>query len=219
LKTNLPGPKDFTSDRAQKWILAQDSKFSVVNRLAARLRLDMIIHFERHLSDIERAIVKKILSLPELAKSYKLLMSIPGVGPITAATIMVETGDITRFDKPEQLVAYAGLCPNVSQSGENFYHGHISKMGPPLLRWVLQQAAWVAYRSDANVRRILNRIARKSGKKKAATAMARKILIYAWSVCRNQKAFQWPENIEKNNSIKKKAAFENPVRKECCQES
>jgi transposase len=221
LKSNLPGPKDLTSDRAQKWILAQDSKFSEVNRLAARLRLDMIIYFERHLADIERAIVKRILAVPGLRGTFELLTSIPGVGPITASTIIVETGDITRFDNPEQLSSYAGLCPRVSQAGESFYHGHISKMGPPLLRWVLQQAAWVAYRSDENARRIINRISRKNGKKKAATAMARKILVYAWSVCRKQRPFQWPENFAKQNPEKKITAFENPQkrRKGCCREN
>jgi len=218
LKTNLPGPDKFTSDRAQKWILAQEDKFSKVNRLAARLHLDKIIDFERHLSDIERRIEKRILSFPELARTYKLLMSIPGVGPIVAATIIVETGDITRFDKSEQLAAYAGLCPRVSQSGETVRHGHISKMGPPLLRWVLQQAAWVAFRSDGNVRRIMLRIIRRSGKKIAATAMARKILTYALSVCRNKRPFQWPENMK--CQVKEiRTAFENPVRRRRCQEA
>lgn len=218
LKNNLPGPKVFTSDRAQKWVLAQESKFSEVDRFEARIHINMIIDLERALSDIERKISKDILAFTELKKTFILLRTIPGIGPVTAATIIVETGDIVRFDNPGQLSSYAGLCPNVSQSGESFYHGHISKMGPPNLRWVLQQAAWVAYRSDENARRIINRMAKRNGRKKAATAMARKLLVYAWSVCRNQKAFKWPENIAEHGRKKKKTAFENPVKKECCQE-
>jgi len=216
LKTNLPGPKQFLSVHAQKWILAQDGKFSTVNRFAVRLYLDRIIDLERRLSDLERFIEEKILSFPETARVYKLLMSIPGIGPIAAATIITETGDIMRFDKSEQLASYAGLCPRVSQSGESIRYGHVSKMGPPLLRWVLQQAAWVAYRSDENVRRIMCRIGKRCGLKKAATAMARKLLTYALSVCRNNRPFEWPENIVNKKMKEVKTAFENPVRTTRC---
>lgn len=192
LKTNLPGPSNFTSDRAQKWILAQEDKFPVAAKIACRFNLDRIIHFERHVADLEREIEKRILSFPELRKQYELIRSIPGIGPVAAATIIVETGNITRFNKPDELSCYAGLCPKVSQSGETVQHGHISKMGPPVLRWVLQQSAWVAIREDENIRKVFNRISRKAGKKKAATAIARKLLIYAWSVCRRGKPFDWP---------------------------
>jgi transposase len=60
------------------------------------------------------------------------------------------------------------------------------------LRWVLQQAAWVAIRCDPNARRIYARIAKRAGSKKAATALARKLLSYAWSVCRQGHPFVWP---------------------------
>jgi predicted Rdx family selenoprotein len=58
LKSNLPGPKELTSDRAQKWIRAQENKFSTAAQLACRIHLDKIIGFERHLADIERIIEK-----------------------------------------------------------------------------------------------------------------------------------------------------------------
>jgi transposase len=61
------------------------------------------------------------------------------------------------------------------------------------LRWVLQQAAWVAIRCDPEARRIYARIARRAGNKKAATALARKLLSYAWSVCRRGQPFVWPK--------------------------
>jgi transposase len=167
---------------------------------------------------IERVIEKIILEFPELEKQYSLLKSVPGIGKISAATIIVETGEITRFGKPDELSSYAGLCPKVSQSGETVHHGHISKMGPPVLRWVLQQSAWVAIREDENIRKVFNRISRKAGKKKAATAIARKLLIYGWSVCKKGTPFKWPvKEGAKAEVVKNKRVIEQDLSGWYCQ--
>lgn len=193
LKNNLPGPALLSSDRAQKWLLANEEKMPRANRIAARHRLDHIVRLEREVSDIERVIRDFIKEKPWILHRVELIESVPGVGFVTAITIVAETGDITRFDNIDQLSSYAGLAPRVSQSGETVHHGHISKQGPPVLRWVLQQAAWTAIRTDPNVRRIFARISKRAGAKKAATAIARKLLSYAWSVCRRDQPFQWPQ--------------------------
>ena len=87
LKTNLPGPSILTSDRAQKWILAQDKKFSDTDRKSARIHIKMINDAEYALSDIEREINDYIKKFPELCKRSIMLQTVPGIGPITAATI------------------------------------------------------------------------------------------------------------------------------------
>jgi transposase len=193
LKNNLPDPTSFTSDRAQKWLLAQEPKLSAPHRLAARHRLAQIIALEQQVRDADRAITEFLQAEASLLHRVELISSVPGIGTLTAVTILAETGEITRFDNIDQLGAYAGLAPRVSQSGESVHHGHISKHGPPILRWVLQQAAWVARRTDPKAARIFGRIARRAGNKKAATAMARKLLSYAWSVCRRNEPFHWPD--------------------------
>ena len=192
LKNNLPGPDTFTSDRAQKWLLSQDAKLNAAHRFASRQFVDQITSLERQLADTESALQESVTALADLAPTLALFQSVPGIGFITAVTILCECGDITRFDSIDQLSAYAGLCPRVTQSGESAHHGHISKQGPPQLRWVLQQAAWVAIRCDPNARRIYARIAKRAGSKKAATALARKLLSYAWSVARQGRPFVWP---------------------------
>jgi transposase len=192
LKNNLPGPDTFTSDRAQKWLLAQDSKFNSVHRLSGRQFVDQITALERQLADVELVLKDTVAAHADWAPALALIQSVPGIGFVTALTILCECGDITRFDTLDQLSAYAGLCPRVTQSGESAHHGHISKQGPPQLRWVLQQAAWVAIRTDPQARRLYARIAKRAGSKKAATALARKLLSYAWSVCRRGQPFVWP---------------------------
>jgi transposase len=200
LKNNLPGPATLTSDRAQKWLLSQDTKLNSVHRLSGRQFVDQITSLERQLADVETVLREATAAHAEWAPTLGLFQSVPGIGPITALTILCECGDIARFDTIDQLSAYAGLCPRVTQSGESAYHGHISKQGPPVLRWVLQQAAWVAIRTDPSARRIHARIARRAGTKKAATALARKLLSYAWSVVRRGQPFVWP-SADTNRSV------------------
>lgn len=82
-------------------------------------------------------------------KEQYLLQSIPGVGPITAASFISEVGDINRFNKPEQLVAYAGIDPRVHQSGTSINgKGYISKRGNKILRTRLFNATSVAVLHD-----------------------------------------------------------------------
>jgi transposase len=69
------------------------------------------------------------------------LMSVPGVGPITALTFTASVEDPHRFARSEDVGAYAGLIPRHSQSGERDVRGYISKAGDPMLRRSLYKAA------------------------------------------------------------------------------
>ena len=83
----------------------------------------------------------------ELAKlldgtAGRWLLTVPGIGLVLAATIAGEIGDANRFDGPHQLMAYAGMDPTKSESGETVASdGGMSKRGPAALRWAFMQAA------------------------------------------------------------------------------
>lgn len=108
--------------------------------------------------EIIEVLEKKIAFLKNELCLYRpqerfLLQSIPGVGPITAASFISEVGDIRRFKKPEQLVAYAGIDPRVHQSGISIKgKGYISKRGNKILRTRLYNAASVAVLHDNQFR-------------------------------------------------------------------
>jgi transposase len=193
LKNNLTGPTSWTSDRAQKWLLAQEDKLSPAHRFAARQRLDHIVRLQRDVLDAERLVAQTSQSDPALLRQAALLQSVPGIGWLTAMTILVETGELTRFDHPDPLSAFAGLVPRVWQSGQSEAHGHISKAGPPVLRWVLQQAAWAAIHHSERIRAKWVRLSKRAGSQRAALAIARQLLIYAWSVARRGEPFHWPD--------------------------
>ena len=76
-------------------------------------------------------------------KLDSVIKTIPGIGSLNGAMIIGEIGDISRFKKPYQLLAYAGLDPSVYQSGNfNAARTRMSKRGSKLLRFALINAAW-----------------------------------------------------------------------------
>jgi len=132
--------------------------------------------------------------------NHSNIRTIPGIGPVTAGIIISEIGDIHRFKRPEQIVAFAGLDPSVYESGRSKRIGHISKRGPPILRSALYQAAFIGARSNPVLAEYYSRL---KGKGKhhnvCVIAVARKLLLIIYSVWKNNKEFYVPERIDKSS--------------------
>ena len=73
-------------------------------------------------------------------RGYRVIQQLPGIGPVLAAVITAEIGDITRFTNPGQLCSWAGLTPRHRESDTKVARGHVSKQGSRLLRWALIEA-------------------------------------------------------------------------------
>jgi transposase len=71
---------------------------------------------------------------------YHAVQALPGIGPVLAAVLVAEIGDITRFPGPARLCSWAGLTPRHRQSDAKVTRGHITKQGSPLVRWALVEA-------------------------------------------------------------------------------
>ena len=113
-------------------------------------------------------------------------MQLPGVGLYTGMTILAAIGDIQRFPTPQQLVGYAGLGARVRSSGDTHRTGKISKRGRRELRTALIASAWVAVRWSDYWGLLFAQLARRIGKQKAITAIARKLLVVIWHVWTKQ---------------------------------
>ncbi|MBI3631928.1 MAG: IS110 family transposase [Candidatus Vogelbacteria bacterium] len=103
--------------------------------------------------------IKEIEGLMDkyVPNTQKLLRSIPGVGKVTAATLVATIGDIHRFSNPEKLVAYIGLDCRVHQSGTSIHgRGYISKRGNRYLRYILFNAAFIAKRYNPDLKRFFD---------------------------------------------------------------
>ena len=81
-----------------------------------------------------------------------LLMTMPGVGPRTAETVLAYTDEVERFASGKQYCSYFGMTPKLDESGSFRRLGHISKQGPSVVRWLIVESAWRAP-AGAGVRR------------------------------------------------------------------
>jgi len=110
------------------------------------------------LSGILKACSKEVLVLERRLGAYAkedqvLLRSIPGVGKVTAASLVAYVGDIRRFPSPEKLVAYIGLDPRVYESGSSVKgKGYLTKRGNAYLRFILFNAAFIARRNNPDLK-------------------------------------------------------------------
>jgi transposase len=115
------------------------------------------------------------------------LLPIPGVGLVTAATVVAEVWDVQRFSspEPERLCSWAGLTPGERTSDTHTRRGHITKQGSRWLRWILVEAATTAIR-DPDLGRFTQQIARRRGPKIARVALARRLLTLCYYALRDE---------------------------------
>lgn len=115
------------------------------------------------------------------SEQVRRLMTIPGVGAITALSIIAVIGDVTRFPTARHLVGYLGLDPRVRQSGERkARHGHISREGQAHARGLLVEAAHSAIRTPGPLRAFHARLKDRRGSQVALCATARKLAVVCW---------------------------------------
>jgi transposase len=174
---NRPGPARLESDGLIRYLKAQGEKLPARHVAMLWQCVDQLALTERQMAEAERAI-GEVIRRETFRERYEILVTFPGVATVAAATILAEVGDFHRFPDAKAIGRYGGLNPRVFASGGKQRLGHIAKTGSPHLRWILQQVAWTAIRTDEHVRHIFLRISRRSGRKAAAVAVARKILTW-----------------------------------------
>lgn len=113
--------------------------------------------------------------------SVQRMTEVPGVGVLTALTFLLELGDLRRFNNRRQVGSYLGLVPASYESGEvDDRKGHITRLGPPRVRKLLNQAAWHLVRLDPTWRKRYESIAYRGGGKTAIVAIMRRLGIELW---------------------------------------
>src|SRR3546814_10620936 len=88
--------------------------------------------------------IRELCQRPEYREPYGLLVSIPGIGFVSAVTFLVAFGDITRFSNLDKLCHYVGLVPRMHGSGDRLQVGMLVNRGRKELKVMLIEAAWDA---------------------------------------------------------------------------
>jgi len=163
------------------------------------LELIQLEQLEGHLKTIEG----KLDQTAKADKRTQRVMTINGVGRVTAEAIVAYIDDPHRFKNANQVGAYAGMVPNQYQSGNTDRRGRITKRGPRLLRTLLVECAWCSLRYNSWSRETYDRIhgGKQARKKKAAVAMGRKILIVAWALMRDDVDYDPQRNRELSETL------------------
>jgi transposase len=145
------------------------------------------------LTDAIRDIERELAEYERKDTRAARLKTIPRVGRIAALTFLAAVDDVHRFPSSRKLVGYAGLAPTVRSSGERTEYGSISREGRSELRAVWVQIAHLVAidtsRATRPLRTWFNRVARRRGRKTAMVALARRLLVIAYHLLRQDTVY------------------------------
>jgi transposase len=118
--------------------------------------------------------------------SIARLRTHPGIGLLTSLCLVHTLQPVARFSNTRKVAAYAGFDPMERSSAERKHFLGISKAGSRVLRYLLVEAANTAVRKDEDLKRFYQRLAQRRGRPKAKVAAARKLLIRAYIMMRDE---------------------------------
>ena len=205
LKLSRKGMKYAENKYALLFAAAKESLITGVSSdslfVKLKANISIIENFETQI-DLLLCEIKNLLSsgrIPtDILKNIELLQSIPGIGEVTAITIISEIGDFKNFAKSKKLVAFFGLDPSVNESGKfKGSNNHISKRGTRTGRRALYAVALASVRSKRNglaTNSVLLNYYKENmngkSKKVGIVAVMKKLLGYIFSILKNQKSYE-----------------------------
>ena len=156
----------------------------------ASYRRSMLQEMYRKMEEEIENLTQRIEEQAGQRRGAGLLMTHPGVGPVTALATEVFLGDPRRFIDGKALASYVGLIPREYSSGARQRLGGVTKQGSPLLRFLWCEAGAHAVRRDPELKRIYRRKLLQKGLGKARVAVARKLGIRLWIMLRDEIDYQ-----------------------------
>jgi transposase len=131
----------------------------------------------------------------------RLLMTQPGVGPITSLAFVLTMGDVSRFKRGKQVASYLGLIPREHSSGGQQRNGSISKQGNRYMRMLLVEAAQSVVRYDPEFRKEYVHLCHRKKKGIAKVAAARKLAVRLYWMLRSNTAYPEIVRVESSSRV------------------
>jgi transposase len=145
-------------------------------------------HIDRSIR-VDRALLRSLQQDPLLTERLRRLRTVPGVGPITALTWVLEVGDTSRFRSIKQAISYCGLCGEEKRSADKVMRTPISKQRNKHIQRILVEAARLAPRYSEEFAVLYERERQRGNANRAALAVARKMVAYLLAVDRRKTDF------------------------------
>ena len=174
---------------------------------SAAIRLQICLKLIKSLDDeielLEREIFNYAYSKHQ--REMEILMSVPGIGELGAATLIAEIDNFKDFSSGDKLASWLGLVPSVYQSADKYHNGRITKRGSKVARWILTQISHAASRKkNSKLKEFFNRKKNSIGYAKAITALARKIATIIWHLITNDEMYEDETGYQKGEFQKRK---------------
>lgn len=191
---NISVPDLFTLGQARSWsrVYMNWLKELQIEHESLKQTLDNYIRIgelqRNELLSVNRQ-VRTLSQNDTCRNNYNLLISIPGIGFLTAMTFLAQIGDIRRFERLDDLCDYIGLVPMMHGSGDKMYTGKLINRGRKELKIMIIEAAWEAVRLDPALMARFNELARRMNKNKAIIRIARKLVSRMRFVLMAQKSY------------------------------
>jgi transposase len=159
--------------------------------------LGLLKELNRTVEELDQAVGKAAEAHPQA----RLLMTQPGVGPITSLAFVLTIGDVSRFKHSKQVASYLGLIPREHSSGGKQRMGAISKQGNRFMRSLLVEAAQTANRLDEDFRRQYQARCHHKAKGVAKVATARKLAVRLYWMLRQNVGYPEIAHIESSSRV------------------
>ena len=145
-------------------------------------------HIDRSIR-MDRALLRSLERDPLLTERLRRLRTVPGVGPITALTWVLEVGDTSRFRSVKQAISYCGLCSAEKSSADKVMRTPISKQRNKHIQRMLVEAARLAPRFSDELAVVYERERQRGNANRATLAVARKMVAHMLAVDRRKTDF------------------------------
>lgn len=195
LQYQIEVPEKFTTSQTRHWsrtyitwleslnLTYQSLKLCINNYM----RIGLLIRKELLLINKQ---IRNLSQEDRYKKNFELLMSVPGVGLLSAMSFLVQVGDIKRFKTLDELCNYIGLVPSMYSSGDRVVIGKITKRGRKQLKIMMIEASWMAVRNDPVLMAKFSELTKFMNGNKAIIRIARKLINRMRHILRTQQPYE-----------------------------
>ncbi len=175
-----------------EWILSTASGLNNTTGEALELMCKGLMRAVNEHKSINRRLAQ-LMGADRYRNDYALLRTVPGVGCLTAITLLLECGDLTDFKSVEAFCSFVGLVPDAHQSGAHSADCGITRRRHKVLRYMLTECAWRAVSKDAHLSDLYVAYSRRMPRQKAIVKIANKLAKIIKFVLKNKKAYAPPQ--------------------------
>ena len=177
---------------------ALENVLNDTNRMLLTDALEILDNLESKMEKLSLEVLKKV---QQKSKDLAIVMSIPGIGFVSASVILSEIGNYRDFQTPDQLAKWCGLNPGENESAGKKKKCGITKRGSKHIRVVLVQAAQtISNMNKTGLSRFFQRLIKKKEHNVAIIAVARKLICLIYHLLINQELYQEDDGRKKRSS-------------------